>query len=109
MPQVVFRRMALIRTNRSTEKYASKDGYVKMLVEAWVKGDRDMGITAYDVRRGMHIYTVPLNDTQNSLASSLQYMSQKERNDFMHVSCSVELLFSETTCTNGERRLMVEF
>ena len=45
---------------------ADKDGYVKMLVEAWVKGDRDMGITAYDVRRGMHIYTVPLNEeTQN--------------------------------------------
>ncbi len=109
-PKVVFRRMALIKTNKSTLAFGQPHGFVKMLVEVWVRGQREMGIWAYDVRRGHKMYTVPLDsETQAGLASKLEYMPQKERNDFLSISCSVELLFNKTTCSDGVDRFMVEF
>ena len=101
MPQIIFRKTVRIRK--------TSEELVPLLIEVWTKGAHEMGIWAYDVRRDYHMHTVtPDEEFQRTYAKSFQYMSHAERLRKVESMCFLELVFTETDLSNGERALMLE-
>lgn len=89
---MIFRKALKIRTNLKGHKFAL------LFVEVWIRGARELGVIARDIRRDQMHFVRPETDYQEAQAAMLQYMCQTERIATLSVALQMDLMLVDRPC-----------